>query len=242
MKTASKSKNQAAKASPTTAAQKFSRSKPGFSGSKTGVVGSKTEIVLAARWAATVDSPAFEDERFALKALSEALPQAGIAARLWRPFEDSLADSRCLHLFGTAAEFLPVVESARRSGVKVVLSPESWQNDADRGLYPRGWLQKTAAWFTKAGRGVFSRPAAWQRELYAAVDLLLPNSNVEAQRIARRFKLPAGSAPRGPARRGSAVGRGRSANSSVNMPACATSCSMPARSSPRTSNSVFSGP
>ena len=118
------------------------------------------------------------------------MPQAGITARLWRPFEDSLAEARCLHLFGTAAEFLPVVESARRSGVKVVLSPESWRNDADRGPYPRGRLRKTAAWFAKAGRGVFSRVPVWQRELYAAVDLLLPNSNVEAQRIARRFKLP----------------------------------------------------
>ena len=140
---------------------------------------------MAARWAAAVD-----DDRIALTALSGALPQAGIAARLWRPFEDSLADCRCLHLFGTAAEFLPVVESARRSGVKVVLSPESWQDDADRGPYPRGWLQKTAAWFAKAGRGIFSRTPVWQRELYAAVDLLLPNSNVEAQQIARRFKLP----------------------------------------------------
>ena len=170
MKIASKSKKRAAQAVPTTAAKRFS--------------GSKTEIVLAARWAAAVDN-----ERTTLTALSEALPQAGVIARLWRPFEDSLADSRCLHLFGTAAEFLPVVESARRSGVKVVLSPESWQN-VERGPYPRGWLRKTAAWFKKSGRGVFSRPAVWQRELYAAVDLLLPNSNVEAQRLARRFKIP----------------------------------------------------
>ena len=37
---------------------------------------------------------------------------------------------------------------------------------------------------------MFSKTPLWQRELYAAVDLLLPNSNVEAQRLARRFKLP----------------------------------------------------
>ena len=171
MKTASKSRNRAGKTVQATAAKRF--------------LGSKTEIVLAARWVAADD-----DDRVALVALSEALPETGIPARLWRPFEDSLANSRCLHLFGTAVEFLPVVESARRSGVKVVLSPESWDNDAHRGPYPRGWLQKTASWFSKAGRGVFSRTPAWQRELYAAVDLLLPNSNVEAQRIARRFKIP----------------------------------------------------
>jgi glycosyltransferase involved in cell wall biosynthesis len=169
MKTASKSKNRAAKAVPANAAKQFS--------------GSKTEILLAARWVPV------DDERSALLSLRGALPQAGIAARLWRPFEDSLADCRCLHLFGTAAEFLPVVESARRSGVKVLLSPESWQDGAERGPCPRGWLKKTAAWFAKAGRGGFSRIPVWQRELYAAVDLLLPNSNFEAQQIARRFKL-----------------------------------------------------
>ena len=72
----------------------------------------------------------------------------------------------------------------------MVLSPQAWQNVADGSPYPRGWLQKMAAWFRKTGRGVFSRTPAWQRELYAAVDLLLPNSNIEAQQIARRFKLP----------------------------------------------------
>jgi glycosyltransferase involved in cell wall biosynthesis len=170
MKTVSKSKNRSAKAAAPTVAKRSSVS--------------KTEVLLAARWTAVID-----DDHTALTALCGALSQAGITARLWRPFEDSLADARCLHLFGTAAEFLPVVESARRSGVKVVLSPESWQNDADRGPYPRGWLPKSAAWFSKAGRGIFSRPPVWQRQLYAAVDLLLPNSNFEAQHIARRFKL-----------------------------------------------------
>ncbi len=139
-------------------------------------------MLLAARWLAE------DDDRVALKALSGALPETGVDARLWRPFEDSLADCRCLHLFGTAAEFLPVVESARQNGVKVVLSPEIWQT-GESGPYPRGWLQNTAAWFAQTGRWLTSRTPAWQRELYASVDLLLPNSNLEAQRIARRFRL-----------------------------------------------------
>jgi glycosyltransferase involved in cell wall biosynthesis len=171
MKTASKSGKRAKKAAPASAVKPSSAS--------------RTEVVLAARLV-----PADADDRIALEALSGTLPEIGVAARLWRPFEDSLARCRCLHLFGTAAEFLPVVESARQSGVKVVLSPESWGSAADRGSYPRGRLQKTASWFVKGWRAVFSKPPAWQRELYAAVDLLLPSSNVEAQQIARRFKLP----------------------------------------------------
>jgi glycosyltransferase involved in cell wall biosynthesis len=146
--------------------------------------GTKADILLAGRWVA--DS----DDRMALTALAGALSQIGIAAQLWRPFEDSLAETRCLHLFGTFPEFLPVVESARRNEVKVLLTPETWQASAHPGRYPRGWLRKSAVWFAKTGRGVFSRTPAWQRELYASVDLLLPNSNLEAQQIARRFKLP----------------------------------------------------
>ena len=131
-----------------------------------------------------------DDDCPALRALAESLPPAGVAARLWRPFEDSLANSRCLHLFGSAAEFLPLVQSVRRIGVKVALTPESWRQGAPHGSFGRGWLHKTAAWFVKAGRGFLSTTPAWQRELYSAVDLLLPNSNAEAQRISRRFKLP----------------------------------------------------
>jgi glycosyltransferase involved in cell wall biosynthesis len=82
-----------------------------------------------------------------------------------------------------------LVESAHRSGVKVVLSPELWRDDAHGGAYGRGWLQKTAGWFHKTARGLFTRTPAWQCELFAAVDLLLPNSNAEAQRIARRTKV-----------------------------------------------------
>ena len=170
MKTASKLKNRTAKVRTATVGQRSSAS--------------KTAVFLAARWATA------DDDRIALRALSAALPEAGIAARLWRPFEDSLADCRCLHLLGTAAEFLPVVEAARKERAKVVLSPQSWQREADRGSHRRGWLHKTAAWCVKTGAEFLAKPPAWQRELYAGVDLLLPNSNVEAQQIARRFKLP----------------------------------------------------
>jgi glycosyltransferase involved in cell wall biosynthesis len=171
MKTAQKSKSRTKKlAGPTVGLRAFS---------------AKADVFMAARWIS-----AEPDDRIALTALSGALPQVGMAARPWRPFEDSLAECRYLHLFGTAAEFLPVVETARRHGVKVLLSPERWNSDANRGPYPRGWMQRTAAWFARAGRGVFERTPVWQRELYTSVDLLLPNSNLEAQQIARRFKLP----------------------------------------------------
>jgi glycosyltransferase involved in cell wall biosynthesis len=149
------------------------------------------DVLLAARWTAVA-----EDGEAAILAVAAALPDIGMTAQLWRPFEDQLANARCLHLFGTAADFLPLVESAHSNGVKVVLSPEFWSDgneDGDSltvGFWGRGLLRNAGKWFHSTARGLFARTPAWQRELFAAVDLLLPNSNLEAQRIARRANVP----------------------------------------------------
>jgi glycosyltransferase involved in cell wall biosynthesis len=169
MKTASKSKKRAAVVAAAVAKK---------------AAGSKTDVLLAARWVAVAD------EHEVIRTLAGALTRAGVSSRLWRPFEDALSDARCLHLFGMRAEFLPIVKAARKNGTRVVLSPESWREDADGGSYPRGWLEKSGAWFAKSVADMFPRTPPWQGELLRAVDLILPNSNVEAQRIARQFKLP----------------------------------------------------
>jgi glycosyltransferase involved in cell wall biosynthesis len=169
MKTALKPQKRAAK-KPSTASRAASRT---------------ADVLLAARWTAVV-----EDREAAMLALAGALPEVGVAAQLWRPFEDRLGGARCLHLFGTAVEFLPLVEAARANGLKVVLSPELWHDVPEDGPCGRGWLPQAGAWFRKSARGLFTRTPAWQRELFAAVDLLLPNSQVEAQRIVRRTKVP----------------------------------------------------
>jgi glycosyltransferase involved in cell wall biosynthesis len=85
---------------------------------------------------------------------------------------------------------LPLVESARASGVRVLLSPELWRETAKARRYERGAVQRAGAWIHKTARGFFTRTPAWQRELFASVDVLVPNSHVEAQRIARRTKVP----------------------------------------------------
>jgi glycosyltransferase involved in cell wall biosynthesis len=74
--------------------------------------------------------------------------------------------------------------------VKVLLSPELWRETAESYRNKRGAMQKAGAWIHKTARGFFTRTPAWQRELFAAVDLVVPNSHVEAQRIARRTKVP----------------------------------------------------
>jgi glycosyltransferase involved in cell wall biosynthesis len=143
------------------------------------------DVLLVAPWAA-----AAEEGDAAITELASAPPHVGVRAQIWRPFEDKLSDARFLHLFGASPEFLPLVQCARANGVKVVLSPELWRDPAETGSYKRGAVQKAGAWVHKTARGFFTRTPAWQRELFASVDLLVPNSHVEAQRIARRTKVP----------------------------------------------------
>ena len=155
-------------------------------------------MLLAARWTAVA-----EDGDAAILAVAAALPDIGITpSSLWRPFEDQLADSRCLHLFGTAAEFSVSWKPRIPTGSKSYYRPKLWSDgneDGDSlrdtltgGFWGQGPLRNARRWFHSTARGLFARRyARLAARLFAAVDLLLPNSNMEAQRIARRANVPA---------------------------------------------------
>ncbi len=69
--------------------------------------------------------------------LVDALHETGINARLWRPWEERLAQADCLHLFGSVPEHLPVIEAAGRHNVPVVLSTITWFDLASYWREPR---------------------------------------------------------------------------------------------------------
>lgn len=85
-------------------------------------------ILLASRLTAMAAPGGDEGQ---MLGLAEALPAAGVAAQLWRPWEDRFAEADCLHLFGSAPEHLPLVETARRQRLPVVLSTMSWHQMAE---------------------------------------------------------------------------------------------------------------
>jgi len=123
-------------------------------------------------------------------ALAGALPSVSVEARLWRPWEETLAGADCLHLFGSLPEHLPVVEAARRSNVPVVLSPIAWFDPANCLREPGPISGRLAACAKFLIRAAFPQLPSWRRRLYHAVDLLLPNSNAEAQQLVRYFGIP----------------------------------------------------
>jgi len=123
-------------------------------------------------------------------ALRRELHALGIDARLWRPWEDSLAEADGLHLFGSLPEHLPVVDAARRRGMPVVLSPIAWFALANCLREPRPILRRLAAATRFVGRAVCPRLPSWRRRLYQSVDLVLPNSKAEAQQLRQYFGVP----------------------------------------------------
>lgn len=125
-----------------------------------------------------------------LCAMAEELPDVGVAARLWRPWEEDLSGVDCLHLFGSEPEQLTIVSAARRQGIPVVLSPIAWFDLAACWREPWPWARRSFACAKFISRAALPALPSWRRQLYHAVDLLLPNSQAEADQLIRYFQVP----------------------------------------------------
>jgi glycosyltransferase involved in cell wall biosynthesis len=123
--------------------------------------------------------------------LARALPDTGVQARLWRPWEDDLGQADCLHLFGSLPGHLEIVAAARRRGVPVALSTITWFSLESCWREPRSIARRLAACSRFAIRAACPVIPSWRRRLYQVVDLLMPNSQAEAEQLIRYFRVPA---------------------------------------------------
>jgi len=148
----------------------------------------RSPAVLLAGGLTAMDAPGGGEIQ--MLALAEALRSAGVVARPWRPWEDSLSTADCLHLFGSLPEHLAVVEAARRHNLPVALSTIAWFQLANCWREPRSVVRRLAACARFMARAACPRLPSWRRRLYQAVDLLLPNSKAEAEQLTRHFQVP----------------------------------------------------
>jgi glycosyltransferase involved in cell wall biosynthesis len=146
------------------------------------------KVLLAGKLTA-LDCPGGGEIQMA--ALARALTREGVDARLWRPWEERLAGADCLHLFGSVPEHLPLVAAAHRRGVPVVLSTIAWFDLASYWREPRPLGKRLAACARFLARAACPRVPSWRRRLYHAADLLMPNSQAEAEQLVRYFGVPA---------------------------------------------------
>jgi len=115
------------------------------------------------------------------------LNELGIEARAWRPWEEGFDQFDVLHLFGSRPEFVELAASASRHNVKVVLSPITWFDPAAYWQEARPLVRRILACMNHFARGACPSLPSWRRRLYHAVDLLLPNSQAEANQLQRLF-------------------------------------------------------
>lgn len=115
------------------------------------------------------------------------LEQLGVPVRLFSPWSDRLESARLLHLFGMSREGLELARIARGRRVPVVLSPICWYEPGAMAALERGLPRKLAS---LAGWGLRSMTPAvpgWRRELLHLANLILPNSQSEANQLVRLF-------------------------------------------------------
>ncbi len=124
-----------------------------------------------------------------LRSLAKWLPTVGIDARPWRPWEDDWNAFDVLHLVGSAPEWVELAVAARRAGKRVCVSPVTWFTLRD--LWREPWHLTRRAWagVKYAARGACPRLPSWRRRLYDAANMLLPNSQLEAEQLRRLFGI-----------------------------------------------------
>jgi glycosyltransferase involved in cell wall biosynthesis len=120
-----------------------------------------------------------------------ALGAADIDARAWRPWDDDeVRAGDIVHFFGSRPEFIPLVEAMRSRGAKTVLSTIAWFDWRNIWREPQSLAARVSATARYAIRSALPSIAGWRRRLYHGVDLLLPNSQAEAEQLLRLFQVP----------------------------------------------------
>lgn len=114
----------------------------------------------------------------------------GVRVRLFSPWTDRLDSARVLHLFGMSREGLDLARLARSRGVPVVLSPICWYQPRAIAALEPGPLRKAVALSAWALRSIAPGIPSWRRDLLREADVVLPNSEAEADQLARLFDVP----------------------------------------------------
>lgn len=150
--------------------------------------GNSGPVALLAGGLTALDAPGGGEVQ--LLSTARALAQVGVAARLWRPWEDDLGRANIVHLFGSLPEHLAIAAAAKRRRMVVALSTIAWFDAQAVWREPRPLPRRAAACAALRLRHAFPRWPSWRRRLYDAADVLLPNSQAEAEQLMQLFGTP----------------------------------------------------
>jgi glycosyltransferase involved in cell wall biosynthesis len=123
-----------------------------------------------------------------LRSTVAALADLGYDARTWHPWDDELGPGDVVHFFGSRPEFVAPATAARRRGAKVVVSTVAWFDWRNTVREPGPWPRKLIHAARYAARAALPQLPSWRKQLYDTADLLLPNSQAEADQLERLFQ------------------------------------------------------
>lgn len=118
------------------------------------------------------------------------LESLGVRVRPFSPWTDRLESARLLHLFGLSREGLDLARLARSRRVPVVISPICWYEPRAILTLEPSLSRKVAGLSAYALRSIAPGVPSWRRELLQRADAVLPNSQAEADQLARLFGVP----------------------------------------------------
>ena len=119
------------------------------------------------------------------------LEELGVSVRLFSAWTDRLEDARLLHLFGMSREGLELAQVARARAIPVVLSPICWYAPRAMACLEPSLAGKIASLAGWGLRLLAPETPSWRRTLLRLADLVLPNSQAEANQLRRLFGVDA---------------------------------------------------
>ncbi len=126
-----------------------------------------------------------------LLATANALARLGYAVTFEPPQVQHWQAGDWVHFFGSRPEFLPLARAARERGARVAISTIAWFSLAAVVREPATFWVRGARVARFALRTAVPQIPSWRKRLYQLADVLLPNSQAEAEQLQRLFLLPA---------------------------------------------------
>ncbi len=120
----------------------------------------------------------------------EHLEKLGVFVKFFDIWGDKLRDFDILHVFGSVKDALPMMEEAKRAGIKIVLSTICWYNWRSAWETPGSWVTRAAALGRHAGKVFFPFVPSERKRMMEISDVLMPNSESEALQLERFFQVP----------------------------------------------------
>jgi glycosyltransferase involved in cell wall biosynthesis len=120
----------------------------------------------------------------------EYLEKLGVSVKLFDTWCDKLETFDILHTFGSVKDAFPMMEAARRAGIKNVLSTICWYNWRSAWETPGSWAARAAALGRHAGKVFLPFVPSQRKRMMEISDVLMPNSESEAEQLERFFRIP----------------------------------------------------